>query len=352
MTGAGSLAAAALHAISVMPGRALTVILIARGSERAHWLVRAANARAAGTNRCLRIRHELVDWDDRSRLRALFSCARPRVVLHTATLQSPWTVGGADAWSRMISEVGYGVTLPLHFVLAERAGRTLAESAPGALFVNACYPDAVNALLASEEVPVACGIGNVAILAAHLAAELPAGDEPLRLLAHHAHIAAAINGTAPSLPPRAWLGRTPVNTSDWVASARLPNDDRLNSVTGATAAPLLLALLERHASYRGHAPGVQGLPGGYPVVVKDGVLSLDLPEGVSRDEAVDFNRRSAVMDGLVAGPGDWVRFSDATLERLERVATRFGVRFPRSFAAEDLRAQARDLLRVRSILSA
>jgi hypothetical protein len=58
----------------------------------------------------------------------------------------------------------------------------------------------VNPALTRAGIPVVCGIGNVAILAAMLAAELPPSQEPLRLLAHHAHVATAISGRPPPVP--------------------------------------------------------------------------------------------------------------------------------------------------------
>lgn len=44
------------------------------------------------------------------------------------------------------------------------------------------------------------------------------------------------------------------------------------------------------------APG--GLPGGYPVRIGGGSVSLDLPPGVARAEVVAFNERMAHGDGV------------------------------------------------------
>ena len=52
---------------------------------------------------------------------------------------------------------------------------------------------------------------------------------------------------------------------------------------GASGVPLILALASG-ATWRGHAPGVNGLPGGYPVRVDVGAVALDLPAPVSREE--------------------------------------------------------------------
>lgn len=47
-----------------------------------------------------------------------------------------------------------------------------------------------------------------------------------------------------------------------------------------------------------HAPGVFGLPGGYPVRFKDGEIQMDLPSGLSQAAAVQFNIESAVLEGI------------------------------------------------------
>ena len=49
---------------------------------------------------------------------------------------------------------------------------------------------------------------------------------------------------------------------------------------------------------RTHAPGVLGLPGGYPICVRRKSIELDLPAGISRDEAVEFNNLWARANGI------------------------------------------------------
>jgi len=49
-----------------------------------------------------------------------------------------------------------------------------------------------------------------------------------------------------------------------------------------------------------HVPGPNGLPGGYPVRVHGGKVSLRLPSGLSEAEAVARNEQSATRDGVRA----------------------------------------------------
>jgi len=56
--------------------------------------------------------------------------------------------------------------------------------------------------------------------------------------------------------------------------------------------------LDENISVRTHAPGVLGLPGGYPICVRRKSIELDLPDGISRDEAVEFINLWARADGV------------------------------------------------------
>lgn len=346
VTGAGSVAAATLQALGVMQGPPLRIAIAARDSDRLRWLARSVAARASAVGRPLQVEACPLDWDDPSSLRAVLARARPRVVFHAGTWQSPSALEGADPWSELVRQVGYGITMPLHLAAAERVALALAEVAPEAQFVTAGYPDAVNPMLAGAGLPITCGIGNVAILAAHAAAEVRF-EAPLRMIAHYAHLEGALSGKLPPTPIRAWAGEAAVDAevNAWLATARLPDDARLNEITGATAAALLLALVDPGTSHRGHAPGVGGRPGGYPVRVRDGVVSLDLPSGLSEDDAVEHNLRAARADAVVVDREGRGRWAEATLERLEGT-----VRLSRTFSSADIGTLAQTILELRATL--
>ena len=71
-------------------------------------------------------------------------------------------------------------------------------------------------------------------------------------------------------------------------------------ISGARGVPLILALVEGR-SWRGQVPGPDGLPGGYPVKLENGALALDLPAGVSQQEAIAWNARFEETSSLVLG---------------------------------------------------
>ena len=49
---------------------------------------------------------------------------------------------------------------------------------------------------------------------------------------------------------------------------------------------------------RTHAPGIMGLPGGYPIQFVDGKIRLNLPDALSREDAIEFNRLAGAGDGI------------------------------------------------------
>lgn len=62
-------------------------------------------------------------------------------------------------------------------------------------------------------------------------------------------------------------------------------------------------------------PGPLGLPGGYPVALRNGVLDLDLPPGLSRADAVAWNAGFEEENGLVVSNGR-VRYTGVLYDRL------------------------------------
>ncbi|MFI6321747.1 hypothetical protein ACIBG8_29735 [Nonomuraea sp. NPDC050556] len=254
-------------------------------------------------------------------LTELLAAAAPSGVVLAASSQSPWERTRApSAWTRLVADAGFGLTLPFQAELALRVG---AAAPSGSWFINACFPDAVNPVLAAAGVPVLCGIGNVALLAASIQAALGLPDQrELRVLAHHAHLHAPHGDQEEAM---AWLDGKPVEgVGDLLAAQRATDRAELNHVTGLAAAKLVLGVLDG-AEQVASLPGPLGLPGGYPVRLSGDRIELLLPDGMERDDAVAFNQRAAVHDGVVVD-GDRVRFtSPAVAEHDPDLAQEFSV---------------------------
>lgn len=298
VVGSGSLAASVCAALATTAGLPLRVVVAARG-DSAGELCQLAATQAALAGREVRFRALTTGPDMRAALPELIRQEAPDGVLLCASHQSPWERRAApSAWTALVGRAGFGVTLPLQADLAVVAGRAAAEC--GSWFVNACFPDAVNPVLAALRVPVLCGIGNVALLAASLQARLGLPDQRrLLLVGHHVHL----NPPGPAGEALGWLDDEPLNgVTEALAGQRACDRSALNQVTGQAGAMLIDALANR-TELDTSLPGVAGLPGGYPVRISDGRVTLRLPAGLSRAEAVAANQRWSYADGIVVEGG-------------------------------------------------
>lgn len=95
-----------------------------------------------------------------------------------------------SAWTDLVKACGIALALPFHAEFAALMSRTAGD----AMFVNAPFPNAVNPVLAALGLPIHCGAGNIATLAASVGGEI-------RMLAHHYHLSKPARDEA-----RVWIG--------------------------------------------------------------------------------------------------------------------------------------------------
>ncbi|MFC9236395.1 hypothetical protein ACFTZK_08070 [Streptomyces decoyicus] len=348
VVGGGSLARSICYSLAVAtdpPPGAVTVL--ARSDQNAAEIACIANARAVTSASPSRFTSGALDASDHEAVADELARLRPGVVINCASLQSPWeSTRAPTAWTELLAAGGFGIGLPLHAVLAREVARGIRDSGIPALFVNACYPDAVNPLLHAEGLPVFCGVGNSATLSASLhAAVRPRAGERLRVLAHHAHLHAPAH---PSDEARIWLGDRPVaGVGELLAGHRACSREELNAVTGHTAA-VLAARLAAGAEVHASLPGPLGLPGGYPVRIHDGRITLDLPDGLTTEDAVAWQMRMAEHDGVVVTPTGDVHFG----EQAGRLLSARLADTPQIYGAQDMEPLAQQLLCLRDKLRA
>jgi hypothetical protein len=199
-----------------------------------------------------------------------------------------------------LARAGIGLSLPFHAELALLIGRSLADYRSGAFFLNACFPDAVNPVLAAYGVPVLAGVGNVAVQATAIQSALGLRDQQeLHLLGHHLHLHEQED---PRDEAMAWCRGEPIKVADLLAAQRRVDRHENNQVTGFLTALLLADLLAGRRVVT-HLPGPRGLPGGYPVVVTAQEIRLRLPVGMTTERARALNQQWAMIDGVVIDDG-------------------------------------------------
>jgi hypothetical protein len=110
-----------------------------------------------------------------------------------------------------------------------------------------------------------------------------------------------MTASAPPAPDRPWvfLGEEGERADALAHSGDpLPLTSDLNALSAVSAARLALALVPGAPPARLSAPGPLGLPGGAPVRISEGKVTLDLPPGLSPRELAAAQWRWARGDGL------------------------------------------------------
>jgi len=320
--GSGSLAHGIVYALSQVAAGSLRIAIIGRSGAKVSQMALIANARAAsfGT-RPFFFPVGIPEFSAAAFSRALGSL-KPKVILLAASLQSPWESSlGQNAWTRLIARGGFGITLPLQLSLAAELSRGAADSESA--IVNACYPDCVNVVLDRLGFRTTCGIGNSAIVEALCRSRRDIGSDDVRVVGHHGHLGAWLEGRTAQSQPRVWVkGRE-------IKSARLrpslgPIGEELNSVTSATATRLMMSLL-LGGSLHTSVPGVAGLPGGYPFILKRRKFALHLPSSITAAEAIAHNKTGERLEGLDLGAG--VKFIGKAQQALARVGFEYAEGF-------------------------
>ena len=293
--GSGSLATGIVSALSQAAKGSLRITIIGRSETKVSQISLIANARAAsfGTSTTflpLGIREFKALAFSRA-LRAL----KPKVILLAASLQSPWeAVQGQTAWTKLLAEGGFGITLPLQLALAAELSRGAADT--NAAIVNACYPDCVNVVLHHLGLRATCGVGNSAIVESFCRSKAGAEGHDVKVIGHHGHLGAWLNGKTSPSQPRVWV-KGKERDSRRLSPNLGPVDEELNSVTSSTATRVLMSLLTGEVLHIS-IPGVAGLPGGYPFGLKSRKFTLKLPPGITSAEAIAHNKTGEHLDGL------------------------------------------------------
>jgi hypothetical protein len=359
ITGTGSLAEACLFAFADCDaGRELQLAIAGRNPQRLDWLALAANCRSVSFGKRNFTRPTLLDWDSPDALARELERARPKVIIQTASMQTPWSLGGKNKWARMIAAGGYGLATPLHTALTVRLIVAARRSGLASVIVNGAFPDLANSIVAAMDLPVPMGFGNIDIVASCVTAlDGRRSQEGVQLLGQYEPHCAAFRLPAESragMSPRVWLDGVEMAEAEYrkrTAGVRFPGagDDGLNQLTGTTVIPLALALLDGRR-YVGHACGPFGLPGGYPVTIEAGRLALRLPPVVTRAEAVAYNKGFEHEGGIVLdAAAKRIRLEGSALKALEPhapgLANGYSVATP-----DELEAAGRDLLALRARL--
>lgn len=353
MVGTGAFAARIACDIAAGAQHPVRLVLAGRNGDRLAWLTTACNARAATFGTGVEATSVAADLSSADAIAPVLASIGPDVVVQAASVQTASVIARRDdAWSRLVAEGGLSATAVFQALLSARVGAAMRQAAPRAALVNCCFPDVVNAMLAGLGLPVACGVGNIGILSSCFAGALgPDGIRRVKVLAHYQTIGAWRRPASEraGLPtPRVWIDGAEIDdVQARFAGIRLTPEPALE-VSGSASVPLLVAMATPGTTLAAHAPGALGLPGGYPVRWAEGSLSLDLPAGLSQDEAVAWNQSFEQRNGLLVSADGAVTYTGVLRDRLQALSPALAA----GFALADLEAVHVEMAALRARLQA
>ena len=241
--------------------------------------------------------------------------AKPDLIVQSGALISPFTLfTRTDPVARAIVAAGLGLQLSAQIPVLKTVMQAVREVGYEGPVANISFPDVTNPLLHKLDLMPTVGLGNANIMVARARDGLrrrmiAAGEDPaelplVRVIGHHHQVYGPLLAQIPEDADeriRVYLGEEG-RRDDEVAYAGFPlrGDWTANELTTCAALPVLRALLPGAAPLRTSCPAPEGLPGGYPVRIADGAVTLDLPPGVDLDAAVAFQTRIMAQDGIEA----------------------------------------------------
>ncbi|CAN7598843.1 hypothetical protein [Aminobacter aminovorans] len=350
VSGTGYYAEIMLADLAITARTPLSVVIAGRNKERLKWLVEACRARAANFGTTLSFDSVYLDSSSAASIAETFAKVNPRIVVQSASAQSPWRVdNNENDWARLVAAAGFGLTIAFNSLLSFRTSSAIKSLGANTHFVNTCYPDGVNQVLAQADLPITAGVGNIAIFSAVIAGRLPLEERAdLRVLGHHRHIVEwrKAPGQRAGAPVRAFVGDREIEDVDAMTlDIQLPYRE-LNMISAANAVPVLLALAGEGAR-RVHVPGPGGLTGGYPVIADTSGVALDLPSTVGKADAIAWNEQFEDADGVSIRDGD-VTYA----ERVRTLLAEYSPELAKGFKVTDVEEAAAELDALRTRLMA
>ena len=249
----------------------------------------------------------------------------PELIVVSASGRGPWSLAGRDdEAARAIAAAGFALRLPYNLPVPLAVMQAVLDTGHEGPVANVSYPDMTGPVLARLGLPPTVGLGNAAMILLRarsvLRAAGPDAERPLlRVLAQHSQLSDVMQSRLPDDPAaraRVYVGEDGIldDTLAYQAPPLAPSI-RYNYVTAASSMPVLAALLPGAGPLRWSTPSPHGLPGGYPVRIDKGEVTLDLPPGVTEEQAVRFNEQQALADGVERIDDDGtVHFTDAARE--------------------------------------
>jgi hypothetical protein len=343
--GTGSVAQAVVVALASADIAASRVHIVSRNSARVRELSALGNsiagaARTPSRFYAVNLRGDVVG----EQLVETIGSVRPRALFILASRHRPRDAWGVrSAWTSFLEAAGFGVTFALHADLGLKIARAAVETCPSTLIINACYPDAVNVVLAGHVANVIMGVGNIMTIEASVRSGIDiAMDADLKLAGGYAGL------QSDRSPARLWVNDEEVDVTRLHLAHRDVSPENQRSIIASSSLSVLRAIT-RTESVQIAMPGPMGMVGGYPVAIDRTGIRLRLPEGTSVDRLVAFNMESLKADGIASVDSTRVVFANEAAHALSLMPETRDI--AEGYEVSDLEAAADALSELRNRLT-
>lgn len=290
-------------------------------------VVGAAKARFIASCGTVPVTWMTVDVSAVDQVAGLIANCQPHVLVNCAALHSPWALADRDdPVAVAFRNAGFAAQLPAQLPLLLNVMQAVRRTGFDGAIINCSYPDVTQPVLHRLGQAPTLGIGNAGMIHMMVEAILRSKGDTRRLqtIAHHSQVsmtaAAALSDVPAAHRPRVFLDGCEQSIIELLGTTPgLPLTVSLNEITAAHAVAVIAAWAGLRPELNTAAPGVHGLPGGWPIVVSEGSLDIDLPRGIDSRAVLDYHRDAARLDGVEAIEEDGtVRFTDTLRQALSR----------------------------------
>ena len=332
LIGIGELGGIVLEYLCRIPG----ICEIVTADSNADWGFRKTNSAIEGASYMglyPNIKFHHIDLLNIEKTAELLKRVNPTLICNGTTLQSWWVVNelppevNAQIYR---DKCGIGPWAAMHLALTFRLMKAIKMSGIDTYVINTSYPDVINPSLDRIGLAPIVGIGNMDLAVPYIqkaTSELlnvPIQNVGVELIAHHYHAYYWCRyGTGSEVPfyLRVYVGKQDVtdrlgDMKQFIAElpkrGMRPAGRHGQFVVAGSCLKNMMAVFNNTGEIT-HAPGPQGLEGGYPVRLSRKGAEVVLPKGLTLRQAREFNLVAQQHDGVqeIKANGDVVVTDEA-----------------------------------------
>jgi hypothetical protein len=298
--------------------------------ERTGWS--AAAALQLGTS--IKVDTAFMDVTNIDQTAHIIATFEPDVIFSSVTTLPSAAISQLPSpYFERLAQARGGPWLPTTLTLVHKLMKAVKQAGVKTIVLNGGTPDTSHEALSKVGFAPTCGIGNIALpvvpLRQAIAQQFHRPPEQVEVLFFaHAYVVQSLRqGTTGGAPFHLTAfvdGKDVTSQFDLPAIfSRLPatlEHEYTQLLTAASAATVCDVLTMKSSTSIGHAPGPNGLPGGYPVRRGKQGLEIVLPPGFTLEEAIHVNREGQLLDGIErVGDDGTVYFAEYNMSILKDV---------------------------------